>query len=169
MPRRSDDGEIAIVIAELAERMSRGEFTTSLRPETPRFLFHVTQFDNALSALRLGKLYSRAEIDRLGAPMIENASPEIVGSTRPWVKDQVRLYFRPKTATFYRNEQFRTPGEIWHGAHMPFPVALMFDAATVLGETGTRFSHGNLASAGHTVLTSGADALRRLPFHLIYH
>ncbi len=168
MERRSDTEQIAQFLSNLEQRLERGELASGLWPRTPRFLFHLTQLDNAISILREGTLHSRAECVRRGLPVVENASPAIIDLTPSWAKERVRLYFRPKTPTFFRNEGFRPEGQRWEGAHMPLPVAFLFDAVSILGRGDARFSETNLARADVRV-GAGALQLSRLPFELIYH
>lgn len=89
-------------------------------------------------------------------------------TTPAWVHEHVRLYFRPKTPTFYRNEGLRPKSRYWEGAHCPVPVAFVFDAASVLGRAGTRWSSGNLAAHSTPFVGDDAASLRALPFDRIY-
>lgn len=98
----------------------------------------------------------------------DNASPKVISQSQPWLFDHARLYFRPRTPTFWRNEGIRPAGFRSYGAHCPVPVALMFDAKAVSGRQGVRFSDGNLASRW---ATHGKDVafLRSLDFREIHH
>jgi hypothetical protein len=145
MPRKPDADQIEAFIDELAERVATGKLATSLWPGCPHFLFHLTQLENVPSILRSRCLLSRNRLIELDLPMAENASPAIIEQTLPFVHDHVRLYFRPKTPTFFRNEGIRAPSEIWHNAHMPVPVAFILKSKPILSEQGVEFSDGSLA------------------------
>lgn len=100
-----------------------------------------------------------------------NASTEVVDKSPPWVVDQVRLYFRPRTPTFYRNEgiQPRERRSSDDDAHCPLPVALLFDAKLVLGQEGVRWSREALSRhIEHPWLGSDASSLEAMPFERIY-
>ena len=99
---------------------------------------------------------------------VGNASAEVLDQSPSWLFDFVRLYFRPRTPTFYRNEGIRPLAYRQMGAHCPVPVAFMFGAKDIAGRAGVRFSNSNLASAS---AMHGDDAgfLRSLDFRDIYH
>jgi hypothetical protein len=169
MPRKPDADQIEAFIDDLAARVASGQLVTSLWRECPRFLFHLTQLENVPSILRSRCLFSRNRLIELDVPMAENASPAIIEQTLPFVHDHVRLYFRPKTPTFARNEGIRAPAEIWGGAHMPIPVAFILHAKPILCEEGVRFSDGGLARLKGFHLRSEGWFLQKLPFELIYN
>ena len=79
----------------------------------------------------------------------------------------MRLYFRPRTPTQYRNEGFRPTGQWEYNAHCPVPVYLLFKADEVLSKTDCLFTDGNVA-AGTTPMAT-IDELRQIPFNLVYH
>jgi hypothetical protein len=134
----------------------------------PHFFFHITDVQNAASILASGRLLCRHRALSTRQMVSENASAEILGQTAPWLFDYVRLYFRPRTPTFYRNEGIRPIGYRELDAHCPVPVALLFDAKDIAGRSEVGFSDGNLASSA---ALRGADVrfLRGLDFHDIYH
>ncbi|MCK4449304.1 MAG: DUF4433 domain-containing protein, partial [Anaerolineae bacterium] len=70
----------------------------------PRYVYHFTDVRNAASIIQSGHLYSRAGAERRNLMKIDNASPQIIQQTRPEHLEYVRLYFRPRTPTQYRNE-----------------------------------------------------------------
>ncbi len=99
---------------------------------------------------------------------IDSVSPEVMGNTAGWVRDYVRLYFRPRTPTQYRWEGIRPRAEIYHGtAHCPVPVFFLFDSGEVLTLRDCRFSSGNLGVSGPQVGDT-AEFLRDLDFRKIY-
>ncbi|HEY7036533.1 MAG TPA: DUF4433 domain-containing protein [Thermomicrobiales bacterium] len=169
MPRKPDADHIEAFVDELAARLASGELVTSPWPECPRYLFHLTQIENVPSILRSRCLFSRNRLIELDLPMAENASPAIIEQTLPFIHDHVRLYFRPKTPTFARNEGIRATSEIWRGAHMPVPVAFILRAKPILCEQGVRFSDGGLARAKGFRIRSEAWFLKKLPFEVIYN
>jgi hypothetical protein len=163
MGRKSDDEAIGAFFDELASQPWLGRS----RQFWPRFFFHVTDVQNAASVLACGQLLCRNRARSEQRMVTENASAEILGQTSPWLFDFVRLYFRPRTPTFYRNEGVRPIGFRDLAAHCPVPVALLFDTKDVAGRVGVQFSDGNLASH---MTTRGEDAgfLRGLDFREIY-
>lgn len=98
----------------------------------------------------------------------DNASVDVIAQTPPSRRDYVRLYFRPRTPTFFRNEGIRPFAQREMHAHCPVPVAFLFDAKHVLGMVGTQFSDGNLASS-RARIGDDASFLHQLPFPTIYH
>jgi hypothetical protein len=92
----------------------------------------------------------------------------VIGNSPQWIKDYVRLYFRPRTPTEYHSEGFRPQGALSMGAHRPMPIVLAFDSVPILISDGTRFTAGNAASpsalSGDTV-----EFLRTIPFERVYH
>jgi hypothetical protein len=164
LERKSDDRAIAAFFAELAEQPWLGH----RRRRWPRFFFHVTDVRYAASILAQARLLCRARASSEQQMTAGNASPDVLDQTPSWVFDYVRLYFRPRTPTFYRNEGIRPPTYRQMGAHCPVPVAFMFDSKDVAGRAGVRFSDGNLAG---TSAMHGEDArfLYSLDFRDIYH
>lgn len=164
MERKSDDRAISAFFDELAEQPWLGY----RRRRWPRFFFHITDVRLATSILADARLLCRARASSSQEMAVGNASPDVLERTPSWVFDYVRLYFRPRTPTFYRNEGIRPPGYRQMGAHCPVPVAFLFDAKDIAGRAGVRFSDGNLASSS---AMHGEDAqfLHSLDFRDIYH
>ena len=134
----------------------------------PRFVYHYTDVQNAVNILKEGSLYSRAEAARRGLMVIDNADQTVIAKTRPAHLRFVRLYFRPRTPTQFRNEGIRPPDHRWHGSHCPVPVFFCFDAVNVLGRDDTEFSDGNMASS--SVRHAGTqEFFRQIPFQYVYH
>lgn len=135
----------------------------------PRYVYHFTDVRNAASIIQGGHLYSRAEAERRGLMKVDNASPEIIQQTQPEHLKYVRLYFRPRTPTQYRNEGIRPINRReLGGAHCPVPVYFCFDALTVLAREDTEFSDGNMASAWASH-SGERDFFLSIPFHLVFH
>jgi hypothetical protein len=162
--RKPDDRAIGAFFDELAGQPWLGY----RRAHWPRFFFHITGVQNASSILTDGRIYCRRQAVTAQRMVVDNASADILDQSSPWITEYVRLYFRPRTPTFYRNEGIRPPTYRKLGAHCPVPVALLFDAKEIAGRAGVRFSDGNLASAA---ARHGDDAafLRTLNFPEIYH
>lgn len=113
----------------------------------PRYVYHFTDVNNAGHIIETGQLFSRTACERQGLMVVDNANIDIIQQTRPEHLDFVRLYFRPRTPTQYRNEGIRPLGQRDSGgAHCPIPIFFCFDALGVLSMDNTEFSNGNLAS-----------------------
>jgi hypothetical protein len=135
----------------------------------PRYVYHFTDVHNAASIIQSGCLYSRAEADRRGFMQVDNASPEVIGQTRSQPLKYVRLYFRPRTPTQYRNEGIRPINQRkLGGAHCPVPIYFCFDALNVLARDDTEFSNGNMGSP-RACRSSERDFFLSIPFHLVFH
>lgn len=164
--RKSDEAEIRNFLRELGEQ---SWIKSSSRSWWPRFVFHHTDVRNAVEILKGGKLLSRSQLEKQGQMIVDNASPQIVAGTHPYVKGCVRLYFRPKTPTEYRSEGIRPRDKReLGGAHCPMPVFFLFDATDILSRQDCQFSSGNLAASGTHIFSTAAE-LRRLDFRRIYH
>lgn len=134
----------------------------------PRYVYHFTDVRNAASILDSGRLFCRTEALNQEVLLIDSASPGIIQSTRSQHLNYVRLYFRPRTPTQYRNEGIRPRNERTLDAHCPIPIYFCFDAMSVLSRDDTEFSNGNMAS--HRSQHSGTrEFFNSLPFDLIYH
>jgi hypothetical protein len=164
LERKSDDRAIGAFFDELAEQPWLGY----RRRQWPRFFYHVTDVRYAASILEQARLLCRARAPSQQQMTAGNASPDVLDQTPSWVFDYVRLYFRPRTPTFYRNEGIRPPDHRQMGAHCPVPVAFMFDAKDVAGRAGVRFSDRNLASPS-AMHGDDANFLHSLNFRDIYH
>ncbi len=165
MDRKGDDAAIAAVVHRLKHD---GAFDPIQRSWIGN-LCHVTDVHNAASILPMGRLLCHDDAEWVGVLRTAASVAEIMDGTQSWVHRHVRLYFRPRTPTFYRNEGLRPRGTLWNGAHCPMPVAFVFDAPSVLGMQGVRWSRGNRASQGAPILGDDAPSLDALPFDLIYH
>jgi hypothetical protein len=131
----------------------------------PDYVYHFTDITNAVSILRCGKLLCRSQ----AKIATDIASAQVIGQTDDAWKNQVRLYFRPRTPTQFHNEGFRPVANLGGlHAHCPMPVFFLFDAETILTQEHTQFSDGNLASSSPCV---GSDAgfLTSIPFEKVFH
>jgi hypothetical protein len=105
---------------------------------------------------------------KLRVMVTDNASPDIIEQTYPGHLEYVRLYFRPRTPTQYRNEGIRPVEKRELGAHCPVPVYFCFDALTVLAQDNTEFSDGNMGSpqASHS---DSREFFFHIPFEQVFH
>ena len=149
------------------------DWSTRLKPLGrgwwPRFVYHSTDIQNAVSVLENECIYSRYEASRRGLIKIDSASPSVISQTREEHKRYARLYFRPRTPTHYRSEGIRPLKErrIDHG-HCPIPVYFLFNAFTVLAADETEFSTGNMATS-RVAYGSDHGLFKRIPFDRVYH
>lgn len=141
--------------------LKKADWLGTARRWWPDFLFHVTDIQNAVSVLRMAALLSRHEAENLDVMTTDNASPGVIARTDEKWRDYVRLYFRPRTPTQYRNEGIRPTNRIELNAHCPVPIFFLFDSFSILSRDDSRFSYGNLARktprftvARHTLRTS---------------
>ena len=162
---KSDSDEIIKFLDNLAEQSWLG----AARSQWAKYIFHYTDIRNAVKILERGKLVCRAELEKEKAMPVDNASPQIISNTESDVKNYVRLYFRPRTPTQYRNEGVRPNAQQWGEAHCPVPVFFLFDSKAVLTRDDCRFSDGNLAAVGIQGLRSTAQELSSFNFKHIYH
>ena len=150
------------------EAIKQAPWVDQARRWWPNYLFHCTDIRNVVNVLKSGELLSRVQVEGTKSLAVDIAGPEIIAQTDSRWQDYVRLYFRPRTPTQYRNEGFRPKGQWEYGAHCPVPVYLLFDAISVLSEAESLFTHGNLASS-HTIPTGGISSFQQIPFDLVYH
>lgn len=150
------------------ENLKNADWLDASRRWWPRFVYHFTDVRNAVSILERGALFSRIESLRQGVMATDNASQQILSQTSDQLKSYVRLYFRPRTPTQYRNEGFRPISHYWQESHCPMPVYFLFDSLTTLARPVSRFSDGSLASPSSRIFST-AEELNRMPFIDIYH
>lgn len=138
----------------------------------PRFLCHYTDIQNAARILSSGYLYSRQRLEDTHRLPVSSGSNEILAGTQSWIKDCVRLYFRPKTPTQYHVEGVKSAKTLQHSkysdAHCPVPVFFLFDSAQILSREDCRFSERGLASRNYQILSTAQD-LANLDWRKIYH
>ena len=158
--------EIAEIRRHLAG-LKEAPWLSSSRRWWPDYLFHCTDIQNAVSILGFGELLSRTQARLLGRLAVDIASPDIIARTDLESQDYVRLYFRPRTPTQFRNEGFRPVGQRSYDSHCPVPIYFLLDAISVLSRSDCLFTEGNVASGA--VPGSRIDELARIPFDLVYH
>ncbi|MDY6894696.1 MAG: DUF4433 domain-containing protein, partial [Thermotogota bacterium] len=134
----------------------------------PRFIYHYTDINNIPNILSSGKLYSRNKCEELELMKTDNASIDIINQTPQAHKRFVRLYFRPKTPTQYRNEGIRPHQERWNESHCPVPIFLIFDSYGLMTKDDTEFSDGNMAAHNVNFGPNETD-FDRIPFDKVFH
>ncbi len=155
------------VVRTFLRRLKTSTWLGTARKWWPDYVFHFTDLRNAVSILKEGALLSRTQAELQNLMATDNASRDIIASTNEEWKDYVRLYFRPRTPTQYRNEGIRPKDELYDYAHCPVPIYFLFDSSSILSRTDCMFSEGNLASTPK-VFSSAAD-LDQIPFEYVYH
>ncbi len=162
---KPDSEEIVAFLDNLADESWLG----SLRSHWAKYLFHHTDIRNAVEILKSEKLYCRTELEKTNRMLVDIASRPIISSTESSIKDYVRLYFRPRNPTQYRNEGVRSLEKKWEESHCPVPIFFLFDSKAILTRSDSLFSEGNLATLGIKGLRSTASELALLDFKKIYH
>jgi ssDNA thymidine ADP-ribosyltransferase, DarT len=162
---KPDANEIKSVIDNLAKETWLG----SVRSIWTKYIFHHTDIRNAVEILKIGKFLCRRLLDETGGMIVDNASRSIISVTESSVKDYVRLYFRPRNPTQYRNEGVRPKDKQWEESHCPVPIFFLFDSKEILTRDDCQFSEGNLASVGIQGLRATAKELALFDFRKIYH
>jgi len=164
MQRKTDAEDIERFLDELlAQSWLRGG-----REKWANYVYHFTDVRNAVEILRSGKLLCRAELDSLKGMVVDNASHTVIANTAAYVHNYVRLYFRPRTPTQYRNEGIRPKDQRVLESHCPVPIFFLFDAKDILTRADSSFSDGNLAAAGASLYNT-AETLAGFNFREIYH
>jgi hypothetical protein len=153
---------------ELKQHISQWSAMLGQRSWWPKFAYHFTDVRNAAEVIRAGALYSRAEATRLGLMQVDNASPVVIGHTAASTQRFVRLYFRPRTPTQYRNEGIRPVARRSLHAHCAVPVFFCFDAFKILARDDSLFSNGNMASPD-AQFGDSLELFRQIPFGKVFH
>jgi hypothetical protein len=156
-------------IKSFIDNLANESWLGPVRSHWVKYIFHHTDIRNAVAILKSGKLLCRRRLDETGGMVVDNASRPIISSTESLVKDYVRLYFRPRNPTQYRNEGVRPKDKQWEESHCPVPVFFLFDSKSILTRDECFFSEGNLASLGVQGLRSTAKDLSNFDFKKIYH
>ncbi len=136
----------------------------------PRFAYHYTDIQNAVSILESGLLYSRYDATRLGLMKTDNASSQVIDNTESDVIKSVRFFFRPMTPTQYHNEGYKHPQlryELDCTGNCPVPVFFAFNLGSLLKQPETSFSPSSRAGFSPTMHT-GVDEFMKLDFSQIY-
>ncbi len=132
----------------------------------PQYLYHFTDVHNAASVLNSGALLCRNEAVKRGLMKVDNASTSVIGRTGFHKQEFVRLYFRPRTPTQYRNEGIRVE-EDRNEAHCPMPVFLCFEAFQLLADDRACFTEGNLAADRSSILST-EESFCNIPFEKVF-
>jgi len=137
------------------------------RKNWPRYLFHHSPLQNAVSILRSGQLCSRN--DPTNPRPVDVAAAGVIDNTHA-AHDFVRIYFRPCTPTQYRIEGIRRPGEGKYNdtSHAPVLVMFVLDAEAILTRAGTHFSDRNMQIPG-TIYAATEQHFSTIPFDKVYH
>jgi len=163
---RPEANEIRLFIEELS---NKNWIKRSSRNWWPKFVFHFTDLNNVLKIFKVGKLYSRRKLQKLNIKFNDIASPAVINQTSYDFQKYVRLYFRPRTPTQFRNEGIRPKKDrTLGGAHCPIPVFLLFDSYLILSRKDSKFSNGNVGSH-YVKVDNSLKFLKTLPFNKIYH
>ena len=162
MPRKGDADEIL----ELMQQLPSSLGLDRNRRFWARWLFRSDHVENAAAILNSGRLLSRAAAERGELIRLDSGNPQYVDELSERDRNLVRLYFRPRTPTQYRNEGIRPKHKIELNAHMPVPVYLLF-AMRLLAEEGVRFTKGRLTGA--TAVGDTAEFLKSIDFADVYH
>lgn len=155
--------------------LHKGNLTKSLNRDEliySKHLYHFTDIRNATSILKNNKIYSRKISMERGIMANDNASAEVILGTDDYVTNYVRLYFRPKTPTQYRNEGIMSKRQIiesGYNAHCPIPVFFLFDSVDILSNSRFYFSNLSLASHSEVELSNTVEDFLELPFDDIFH
>lgn len=162
---KPDADEIKLFLDNLADESWLG----SVRSLWVKYIFHHTDIRNAVEILKSERFLCRRLLDESGGMIVDNASRPIISDTEISVKDYVRLYFRPRNPTQFRNEGARPLNRQQLQSHCPVPVFFLFDSKGILTRDDCRFSDGNLAATGIQRLRSTAEELAAFDFRKIYH
>lgn len=133
----------------------------------PQFVYHFTDVQNARSILNSGEILSRQAAIDADCMLVDNANLSVIAGTPAEHLRFVRLFFRPRTPTQYRNEGIKPRGRTGDG-HCPVPIFFLFDFKGVVGRDTTRFSRGTMANSRHGH-SDRRDYFRRIEFEDVYH
>ena len=162
MPRKADADEILEYMRQLPSSLGLDRN----RSFWPHWLFRSDHVENAAEILNGGRLLSRTAAENQGLIRVDSGSPQYVKNLSAQHRNLVRLYFRPRTPTQYRNEGIRPQDMIELGAHMPVPVYLLF-AVSLLAEESVFFTKGRLNDAA--AVGDSAKFLKSIVFGDVYH
>jgi len=138
----------------------------------PNYLCHYTDIQNAARILSSGFLLSRQHLEDSGGIPVSSGSDEVLAGTPPWIKNCVRLYFRPKTPTQFHAEGVKSfltlSASKFPDAHCPVPVFFLFDSAEILCRIDSLFSDRGLASNDCQIMSTARE-LASMEWKKIYH
>ena len=155
-------------IKDFLATLQKSSFLPSNKKWWPKYLYHFSDVNNIVSILETHYLYSRNLAIEKGLLKVDIASTEVISNTKDQIMNFVRLYFRPRTPTQYKNEGVRPIDQREIHAHCPIPIYLMFDSEPILSHPESKFSNRNLAKKKSTY-TGNIKKLLKFPFELIYH
>ena len=163
------DGVDDRVVAFFNQLRSQIWLTATQRSWTS-YLFHFTDISNLPSILESGFLKPRSALESQGMIFKSTANEDILDHTPDYVKQCVRLYFRPLVPMLYSVEGVRPAAAIAGAPHCPTPVYLLFDSNPVLSLPNALVSNGNLSSTSFDqILESPATGLWQIPFEDVFH
>ena len=162
MPRKADADEILDHMQQLPSSLKLDRNRSSW----PHWLFRSDHVENTADILDSGRLLSRAAAEKGKLIRVDSASPHYISRLSNKHRQLVRLYFRPRTPTQYRNEGIRPLSGIELDAHMPVPVYLLF-SVRLLAEEGVFYTKGRLTEG--TDIGHSAQFLRSMEFGDVYH
>ena len=105
---------------------------------------HTTSFENFINIMKSEYIYSRNYITEHNIKAYDIALDDVIDKTSDKIKNYVRLYWRVKTPTNYRNEGIKPKPALTGDfkAHSPNPVIFIFDEMIALNEN-VRFTPKN--------------------------
>lgn len=155
-------------------KIMSGEIRTNLSPLLrklwPGYAYHFTDFNNAISILNSGMMYSRQKVIERNLMSHDNASSDVIDRTAENKKNFVRFYHRPKTPTQYHNEGIRSNTTLSYlGSHCPVPVFLRFDLESILMREDSCFTERTIARSENINYYYTPKEYAELPFSQIFH
>jgi hypothetical protein len=122
--------------------------------------YHMTSIENIISVLEEGLLYSRNKAESLNKLIVDMKEliPEtenVLKNTPRGIQNYVRLYFRPKTPTFYYFQKATNS------------AILKFNAKILCIED-NRISIGSAARINAELFSPNSDALGNINFKMLY-
>ncbi len=161
MATKPDAAEIVAHLDHLATTLDGS------RSWWPKYAFHSAHVENAAGVLNDGFLLCRSSIASTTKLAKDSASAALIAGLPASLRRWVRLYFRPRTPTQYRNQGLRPVQHLYQNAQMPVPVYLLFDAKKLLVQSGVSYTRGRL---GHGVaIGNDAAFFKSIPFDKVYH
>lgn len=109
MPLKRDADSILAFMQGLASDLGLDDN----RKRWPIWLFRSDHVENTAAILNGGELLSRALAEQQGLIVKDSASQQHIDELTQSQRRYVRLYFRPRTPTQFRNEGIRPESEIW--------------------------------------------------------
>ncbi|OZM56890.1 hypothetical protein CIB95_08960 [Lottiidibacillus patelloidae] len=118
--------------------------------------YHMTHFDNAASILKDGKIFSRSrqsmKVDMNKKLDITN---RVISYTHANIQDHVRMYFRPKTPTFWYFENFSE-------------IVLLKFSSSLLTLPRAKVSIGNAGNSSSVICDITKSTLNHINFNSLF-